>query len=139
MRDEEPDQAAEQHREVQDRVIEVEDLQQQRVRQEDGLQAGLIGQLPGAFQVPDPACPAQRVVAPEQRERPRDLPEREQPAQQRRLPGKAGRETETMSTSLGAGIAGDLGAALPQDDSRHGQTAGQDGALLPGHPDIDHR
>ena len=85
MPGEQPDQAADQHREVQHRVVQVERLDDQRVRQDEPLHGGLAGQVQDPLRVPQPAAPGQAAGRRQNRERPRVLPEREQPEQQRRL------------------------------------------------------
>ena len=60
MADEQPDQAADQHGEVQHRVIEVERLDQQRVRQEHPLDRRFARQGDRPLEMPDPLRPAHR-------------------------------------------------------------------------------
>ena len=60
MADEQPDQAADQHGEVQHRVIEVERLDHQRVRQEHPLDRRFARQGDRPLEMPDPLCPAHR-------------------------------------------------------------------------------
>ena len=66
-------------------VVQVKELDDQRVRQEGLLEGGLAGQVQHPFEMPDPPAPAQRAAGPDEAERARVLPQREQPEDQRGL------------------------------------------------------
>jgi len=76
--DEQPDHAGDQNREVQDVVIQVEELDQQGMRQEQPLQPGLARHADGPLELPDPACPADRSIRSKDGESAGILPERVQ-------------------------------------------------------------
>jgi hypothetical protein len=80
-----PDQAADQHREMQHVVVQVEQLHQQRMRQERPLRRRLARQVQHPLQMPEPASPRRPASRTHDGERPRELPQRIQPEQHARL------------------------------------------------------
>jgi hypothetical protein len=85
---EQPHQAADQHREVQHRVVPVERLHQERIRQEYLLQRVLAGQADVLLGVPDPGRPVQRAGQRHPGLAPGVRPKREQAEQHARLAGE---------------------------------------------------
>jgi hypothetical protein len=80
-----PDQAADQHREMQHVVVQVERLHQQRMRQERPLHRRLARQVQHPLQVPEPPSPGRPASRAHDAERPRELPQRVQSEQHARL------------------------------------------------------
>jgi len=74
--DEQPDHAPDQHGEMQDVVIEVPELDEQRMRQKKPLHPGLVRQAHVPLDAPDPARPAQCLIGSERGELACILPER---------------------------------------------------------------
>jgi hypothetical protein len=80
--DKQPDQARNQDGKVQRVVVEVEELDQQRMREEHSLERGLARQPDHALEVPDPPGSGKRAARPHDGERASEIPQGEQAQQQ---------------------------------------------------------
>ncbi len=94
MPDEQPDQAGDHDREVQDVIVKIEYLHDRRIRQDKPLQGGLAREVQHTLGVPEPACPVNRPIRPHQRERTGELPQGEQPDDQGCLPDEGASGTQ---------------------------------------------
>ena len=73
--DEQPDHACDQHREMQGVVVQVEELDEQRMRQEHALEPRLARHADVALELPDPPRPADGAIGTEGGQRAGVLPE----------------------------------------------------------------
>lgn len=124
--DEQPDHAGDQNREVQDVVIQVEELDQQGMRQERPLQPSLARHADGPLELPDPACPADSSIWSKDGE-------------------SAGKLPECVQAHDEAGFKrsrSDLGEQWPADrpecQGADRQPCGRSGCLLPIQGEVDH-
>ena len=76
--DEQPDHAGDQHGKVQDVVVQVEELDEERMRKKETLQPCLARQANVPLEPPDPAGPADRAIGTEGGQRSGILPQRVQ-------------------------------------------------------------
>src|SRR5215469_9013889 len=121
-----PDQACDQHRKVEQVVIQVEELNEQRMWQKDALNGRLARHLEYTLDMPDPASPAERSAGAHEGKGAGVLPERKQPHDER---GFLGKERSWGQPRL---------VSCPQRRTRERQARRGAGGLAPAQFEVDH-